>query len=157
MDINFTEAERLKILYGGCFSNPSKEEEAIEVVDKKQDIEAKKVSRRFLSEIIEARCREIFNLINSNLSNQKYNRIILVGGSSQINNLRFLIEEMFDHPIIQIGVPDEKKGIIETPIYAVSIGTILYALKSNLINPGKNGFLMQIKKTAKVWFQDFFS
>ena len=123
-------AEEIKINYGCCDSDKASPREMIDVplVDGRAP---KKITIKDLSEIIEPRVNELFELvtnelIRSKLHNKIASGIVITGGSSLMNNITDVAEKNFKQSV-RIGYPQGISGlkqIIENPRYATGIGLI---------------------------------
>ena len=90
-----------------------------------------------LSSVIEQRYLDIFGLIKQklNLSSLENNipaGIVITGGTSRMEGVAQLAEEVFNSPV-RIGSPSGLIGltdILRNPIYATSVGLVLYSQKS---------------------------
>ena len=123
-------AEEIKINYGCCDSEKASPKEMIDVplVDGRAP---KKITIKDLSEIIEPRVNELFELvinelIRSKLNNKIASGIVITGGSSLMNNITDVAEKNFKQSV-RIGYPQGVSGlkqIIENPRYATGVGLI---------------------------------
>ena len=131
------EAEKIKHTHGCALSSMVRENETIKVPSVKGR-DSKTVSRQILSEIIEARSRELFEMMNNEISLSGYRDIIfsgvvLTGGASSMQGMEDLAEEIFQLPV-RVGIPSEMGGLIDVvnnPMYATSTGLIQYGLRSH--------------------------
>ena len=97
------------------------------------------LERRLLAEVIEARFREIFELIKKDLikSGQQPGiaaGVVLTGGSSLLTGIEELAEDVLEMPV-RIGAPSRLEGLselVESPIYSTAVGLIKYGAESNL-------------------------
>ena len=118
------------------------------------------ISQAMLSEVIEPRMVEIFNLSldeirKSNVMNKLNFGVVITGGGSQLKNTTDLAQEIFNMPV-KIGYPELKDSevskVTNNPRYATAIGIIEYAstqkLKGNR-NSRKTSFLEVIKSFFK--------
>tara|TARA_B100000700_G_scaffold300716_1_gene369181 strand:- start:770 stop:2059 length:1290 start_codon:yes stop_codon:yes gene_type:complete len=118
------------------------------------------ISQAMLSEVIEPRMIEIFNLSldeirKSNVMNKLNFGVVITGGGSQLKNTTDLAQEIFNMPV-KIGYPELKDSevskVTNNPRYATAIGIIEYAstqkLKGNR-NLRKTSFLELIKSFFK--------
>jgi cell division protein FtsA len=132
-------AEEIKTEVGNTISESVPEDEVIEVLGiAGRDASDKKL--RYVSEIIEARMREIlesaYELLNENNNLKMITAgITLTGGASLLKNLDYLTEGIFNMSA-KIGYPDLSKlsGSTErlsSPRFATSVG-ILYQAYANL-------------------------
>lgn len=129
------EAEHIKITYGNCIANTVPQEKIIEI-EGIAGREPKQKKLRYVSEIIEARMREIldmaYNLLNKNNNLKMITAgLTLTGGASLLKNLEFLAEEIFNMST-KIGYPnlENLKGPTEGlyhPKFATSVGILYYA------------------------------
>lgn len=160
------EAEKIKHTYGCALSSMVRENETIKVPSVKGR-DSKTVSRQILSEIIEARSRELFEMMNNEISLSGYRDIIfsgfvLTGGASSMQGMEDLAEEIFQLPV-RVGVPSEMGGLIDvvnSPMYATSTGLIQYGLRSHRKGQvrelqGRNLF-EKIFSRMKDWAEEFF-
>ncbi|MEE2987712.1 MAG: cell division protein FtsA [Nitrospinota bacterium] len=160
------EAEKIKHTYGCALSSMVRENETIKVPSVKGR-DSKTVSRQILSEIIEARSRELFEMMNNEISLSGYRDIIfsgvvLTGGASSMQGMEDLAEEIFQLPV-RVGVPSEMGGLIDVvnnPMYATSTGLIQYGLRSHRKGQvrelqGRNLF-EKIFSRMKDWAEEFF-
>ena len=91
------------------------------------------LSRQALAEVVEPRYDELFTLIQTELRRSGYEElipagIVLTGGTSKMEGASELAEEIFHMPV-RVGLPQYTKGmhdIIRNPIYATSVGLLLY-------------------------------
>jgi cell division protein FtsA len=130
------QAEELKKKYGCASSSIIHENETIEVpgmAGRKNKI----FSRMALASVIEQRYLDIFGLIKQklNLSSLENNipaGIVITGGTSRMEGVAQLAEEVFNTPV-RIGSPSGLIGlsdILRNPIYATAVGLVLYSQKS---------------------------
>ena len=158
-------AEEIKINYGCCDSEKASPKEMIDVplVDGRAP---KKITIKDLSEIIEPRVNELFELVTNELIRSKLNNkiasgIVITGGSSLMNNMTDVAEKNFKQSV-RIGYPQGISGlkqIIENPRYATGIGLIKRG-KMDFDNDKKRKIegnsLVQIFEKMKLWFQGNF-
>jgi len=91
------------------------------------------IDKKLLAEVIEARFREIFQLIKNEIDSSSYGPscaagIVLTGGSSLMNNIIELAEDECQMPAY-VGIPSHSQGLgemVESPAYATSVGLIIY-------------------------------
>ena len=120
-----------------------------------------KISQKILSEVIEPRVREIFELAKAEIEKSNFNGdytfgVILTGGGSKLNGIMKTAYDVFDMPIKK-GLPIndfEVENIdvdILDPRYATAVGLIKYAGQNfnnyNKIN--QNSFITMIKNFIK--------
>ncbi|HAR63338.1 MAG: cell division protein FtsA [Candidatus Margulisiibacteriota bacterium] len=156
------EADRLKILYCHLNKEHYDENNTIEYIMKDNDKELKtNTSEDYLSQIIKARLEEIFKLISQELKKAIGNKapeiIVITGGTSNLPGIDDYATNFFKIPV-RIGIPKDKKEVIESQNYATSIGLVVYAIKSKLIdiNKYKIPSRKKVSNFVKKWFKDFF-
>ena len=151
--ISIEEAEKLKINYGAVASAANTS------VSKKDDIVYGAYSKRKLSEIIEARLEDIFELVEKHL--KKVDRVgllpagvVLVGGGANINGIAEFAKEYLKLPT-RVASPENLGGFKDkanNPVWAVSVGVALMALSQNEIKSsifhGKSGVVLK-------WLRNF--
>ena len=109
----------------------------VQLVDESQTIETpsmggrppRSLSRRNLAEIIEPRIEELLLLIQAEIRNSGFEEVIgsgivLTGGTSRIEGMLELAEEIFHLPVRQ-GLPNYEGSlseVIRNPIYSTGIG-----------------------------------
>ena len=161
-----SEAEKIKHSFGCAYSNLIEEGENIEVPSV-GGREARTVSRQILGEIIEARTREMFELLDQKINESGYREIIssgivLTGGASSMQGMAELAEDVFQSPV-RVGKPYDLGGLIDVannPMYATCTGLIQYGFKRRKMGPvrelqGRNLF-DKIFSRMKDWADEFF-
>lgn len=128
-------AEKLKIKYGSAMPSEVDKKENINLAElgEEEDIE---VNRHEISKIVEARCQEIFDLVNKELKKIGKQRllpagVVLVGGGALIPGIVALAKKELGLPV-EIGIPAHIEGLIEkidSPTFATAIGLILFGLQ----------------------------
>ncbi len=160
------EAEKIKHAYGCAFSPLVRADETIEV-SSVGGREPKTVSRQILSEIIEARSKEMFDMLDMELTNSGYRDIItsgivLTGGASAMEGIADLAESVFQCPV-RVGTPIGLGGLIDVvnnPMYATSTGLVQYGLRVDRSGKtrqlqGRNLF-EKIFSRMRDWAEEFF-
>ena len=108
-----SEAEKIKHSYGCAYPPLVKEDESIEAPSVGGRA-PRTVPRQILSEIIEARTREMFELLDNEISESGYREIIssgivLTGGASSMQGMAELAENVFQSPV-RVGTPIGLEG-----------------------------------------------
>ena len=151
-------AEEIKIKYACALASLAGENETIKVpgVGERGD---RDLSRQALAEVVEPRYDELFTLIQSELRRSGFEDliaagIVLTGGSSKMEGVVELAEEIFHMPV-RIGRPQGVTGltdIVRNPIYSTAVGLLLYGAKQQQVNNrvvvstmGLSGFMGKIK------------
>ncbi|MBM3202882.1 hypothetical protein FJZ55_03090 [Candidatus Woesearchaeota archaeon] len=120
------------------------------------------ISRQNLAEIVGPRYEELLLLIQDELIRTRFAELIpagvvLTGGSSKVQGLVELAEEVFHMPV-RIGIPQSITGlgeVINNPVYSTSVGLLLFG-KQQLAHGGSNSYSGMGLKNAwarmKNWF-----
>lgn len=136
-------AEKIKIKYGSAIPDKIRESEVVSLAQFDPG-EAQRIERKYISEIIQARLGEIFALVSSDL--KKIGKdgmlpagMVLTGGGSKLEDLVEATKEELRLPA-EIGSQIfEMGGFVDKlsdPLYATSVGLLLYSLE----NATRNGF-----------------
>jgi cell division protein FtsA len=159
--ISLSKAEDIKKRYGTCRLNNLIEDETFPVpsVGDRGDVPC---SRKLLTQVITARCAEIFKLLQKDLV--KHNMdvllnggIVLTGGCCALDGIDTVAEKVFGKSV-RIGHPREVAGVqsYSNPSYATGIGLLLYAAKQRRKEKrretGKQ-ISVSMKKSLQ-WFKD---
>ncbi|MDA3934521.1 MAG: cell division protein FtsA [Gammaproteobacteria bacterium] len=157
-------AEELKIRYGCALEMLTSGDESIQVPGV-GDRAAQRLARKTLAQVIEARSREIFQLVQAELQRSGYEHsiragIVITGGASQLEGTVELAEEVFHMPV-RLGSVQKVTGLSEVigkQTYAAAIGMLLqggqYAGRAMQRSYGQNsgGILQRLKS----WYQGEF-
>ncbi len=160
------EAEKIKHSFGCAYSPLIEEGDNIETPSV-GGREPRTVPRQILSEIIEARSREMFELLDHEINESGYREIIssgivLTGGAASMYGMADLAEDVLQSPV-RVGKPIDLGGIVDVvnnPMYATCTGLIQYGFKRNKIGlvrelQGRNLF-DKIFSRMKDWADEFF-
>ena len=147
-------AEEIKIKYGCALASLAGENETIKVpsVGERDD---RDLSRQALAEVIEPRYEELFTLIQAELRRSGFEDlipagIVLTGGTSKMEGVVELAEEIFHMPV-NIGKPKSVAGlsdIVRNPIYATSVGLLQYGLGND---PQSHGAHRSETQSGSIW------
>ena len=147
-------AEEIKIKYGCALASLAGENETIKVpsVGERDD---RDLSRQALAEVIEPRYEELFTLIQAELRRSGFEDlipagIVLTGGTSKMEGVVELAEEIFHMPV-NIGKPKSVAGlsdIVRNPIYATSVGLLQYGLGND---PRSHGAHRRETQSGSIW------
>lgn len=129
-------AEEIKKKYGCALTELAGREESIEVPSV-GDRPPRKLSRQTLAEVIEPRIEELYGLVLAELRRSGFEEVIgsgivLTGGTSRMEGMIDLAEEVFHMPV-RLGVPQfvgGLTGVIHNPIYATGVGLVIYGARS---------------------------
>lgn len=125
-------AEELKIKYACALAKLTGAEETIKVPSVGER-PARDLSRQSLAEVVEPRYEELFNLIQAELRRSGFEDmvaagIVLTGGTSKMEGVVELAEEIFHMPV-RLGSPQSVRGlkdIMNNPIYSTGVGLLIY-------------------------------
>jgi len=125
-------AEEIKIKYACALTQLARADETIKVPGV-GDKPPKELSRQALAEVVEPRYDELFTLVQAELRRSGFEDliaagIVLTGGSSKMEGVIELAEEIFHMPV-SLGSPKHVTGlkdIVRNPIYATGVGLLLY-------------------------------
>ena len=126
----------------------------------------RRLQRRALAEVVEARYEELFTLAyseirRSGLEDRLAAGIVLTGGASKIEGAKELAERVFKIPV-RIGKPNYVTGladIIHNPVYATGVGLLVYAMRQrNMQNDVaiSQPSMKSLWSRMKNWFQGNF-
>ena len=126
-------AEEIKVTHGSCLPSELPKRDIIRLADFIPE-EVATYARRELAEIVEARLRDIFELLQKEL--KKIDRVqllpagvVLVGGSALLPGLIDLTKKEIKLPV-ELGMPQEFLGGLDeriAPSLAVSLGVLKWA------------------------------
>ncbi|MBN1274542.1 MAG: cell division protein FtsA [Candidatus Aminicenantes bacterium] len=127
------EAEKIKKKFGCVTSSLIDEDETIEVPSVGRGKKPRVLPRQILADIIQPRAEEIFRLVDNDIKRMGYEKslnsgIVLTGGTSLLEGLEEVAEEIFDLPVRR-GDPCGIGGLVDraaTPDYSTAVGLILY-------------------------------
>ena len=158
-------AEDIKIAHGSAVSYMASANEiiAIPLVDGR---EPKKITTEVLSQVIEPRITELYELVRNELHRSRMGNaiasgIVITGGSSMMKGMINLGETVFNMPV-RVGVPRDVDGllqVVENPRYATGIGLLKIGrddLEKQLNYKLNGNSVSQIFKRMKMWFQGNF-
>ena len=131
-------AEEIKIKYACALASLARGNETIKVpsVGDRSD---RDLSRQTLAEVVESRYEELFTLIQAELRRSGFEDliaagIVLTGGTSKMEGVVELAEEIFHMPV-SIGKPKGITGlsdIVRNPIYSTAVGLLMYAAEQQM-------------------------
>lgn len=156
-------AEEIKIKYACALAQLARADETIKVPGVGERAQ-RELSRQALAEVVEPRYDELFTLVQAELRRSGYENllaagIVLTGGTSKMEGVIELAEEIFHMPV-RLGVPHSVQGmkdIIQNSIYATGVGLLHYGKKQQIstgTHRRKNP--MSLLKRAKQWLQGNF-
>lgn len=130
-------AEEIKIRYACALAKLTGVDETIKVPSV-GDRPARDLSRQALAEVVEPRYEELFTLIQNELQRSGFEDmvaagIVLTGGTSKMEGVIELAEEIFHMPV-RLGSPVNVKGlkdIVANPIYSTGVGLLMYGMEKH--------------------------
>lgn len=147
----------------------------VQLVDENQTIETpsmggrppRSLSRRNLAEIIEPRIEELLMIVQAEIRKSGFEEVIgsgivLTGGTSRIEGMMDLAEEIFHLPVRQ-GLPNYEGSlseVIQNPIYSTGIGLVQFGHANRSLSIGgslqQKGSVTSLFKRMKGWFKGSF-
>jgi len=155
------EAESIKTRHGVALRQLADANEMIEVPGI-GDRAPRVMSRQTLAEVIEPRAEELFSLVQQVLRESGYEEllssgIVLTGGSSMMQGMVELGEEIFHMPV-RIGMPRYSGGladVVRSPRYATAMGLLLEG--ASQLQQGRvakqSGSVRAVVGRMRDWFQ----
>lgn len=156
-------AEEIKINYACALKNMVSMEENIEVPSV-GGRPSRVMSRHTLSEVIEPRYQELFELIHeeikaSGLEEQIAAGIVLTGGTAKMEGAVEFAEELFQMPV-RVGEPLNVKGLaeyVEDASFATAVGLLQYGREDQLAkHTHKGGNEESLWNRIQSWFKGEF-
>jgi cell division protein FtsA len=158
-------AEEIKIRYACALRQLANPDEEIEVPSVGQR-SPRRLARQTLAEVVEPRYEELMTLIQAELRRSGFEEliaagIVLTGGSSKMEGVVDLAEEVFHMPV-RLGLPQHVSGLVDVvrnPIHATGVGLLIYGQQGRHSNqPDLNvpGKMQSVWERMKNWFQGNF-
>ncbi len=155
-------AEDIKVQYACALTQLANPEETIDVPSVGER-PSRRLARQTLAEVVEPRYEELFTLVQAELRRSGFEDLIaagvvLTGGSSKMEGVVELAEEIFHMPV-RLGMPQHVSGLVDVvknPIYSTGVGLLLFGRKQMQegFSPLKaNGGILERMKS---WFQGNF-
>jgi cell division protein FtsA len=158
-------ADDLKVRYACALRQLAADDETIEVPSV-GDREPRRLARQTLAEVVEPRYEELLSLVQSELRRSGFEEIcaagvVLTGGSSKMEGVIELAEEIFHMPV-RLGYPQHISGLVDVvrnPIHSTGVGLLLFG---NRQQSGLSSFQLEANSEAgilarmKSWFQGNF-
>ena len=158
-------AEEIKIRYACALAQLAHAEESMEVPGV-GDRPPRRLARQTLAEVVEPRYEELLTLVQAELRRSGFEDlvaagIVLTGGSSKMEGLVELAEEIFHMPV-RLGVPHTVTGLVDVvrnPIYATGVGLLMFGhthTGDRYSEAAAGGGFKGIWERMKSWFQGNF-
>jgi len=158
-------AEEIKIKYACALRQLANPDDTIEVPSV-GDREPRRLSRQTLAEVVEPRYEELLSLVHAELRRSGFEDlvaagVVLTGGSSKMEGVVDLAEEVFHMPV-RLGLPRHVTGLVDVvrnPIHATGVGLLLFGYKNQ--SRGETSMFAEsnvgsVLKRMKNWFQGSF-
>jgi len=158
-------AEEIKIKYACALAQLATADESIEVPSVGER-PPRRLARQTLAEVVEPRYEELLTLVQAELRRSGFEDLIaagvvLTGGSSKMEGLTELAEEILHMPV-RIGAPHTVSGltdVVRNPIYATGVGLLMFG-HNNMHERGaqtvSSGSFKSVWDRMKSWFQGNF-
>lgn len=154
-------ADDIKIKFACALRQLANPEETIEVPSV-GDRPPRKLSRQTLAEVVEPRYEELLSLVQAELRKSGFEEIIaagivMTGGSSKMEGVIDLAEEIFHMPV-RLGLPQYVTGlsdVVSNPIHATGVGLLLFGSQHRNGGPSHimaEGGLKGMLGRMKSWF-----
>ena len=158
-------AEEIKIKYACALRQLAGAEETIEVPSV-GDRAPRRLTRQTLAEVVEPRYEELITLVQAELRRSGFEDlvaagIVLTGGTSKMEGVVELAEEIFHMPV-RLGVPHSVTGLVDVvknPIHATGVGLLLFGheqRKTGSLEALSAGNVNALWQRMKSWFQGNF-
>lgn len=137
LHVSISEAERVKLKYGGSVEKYINKNDMIDVTY--SDGTVARESKSKLVYIIQKRLEDIFECVEKEIQKSRIHKdfissgIVITGGCSHLKDIDILARAILENKV-RIGVPQEVNGlknIVKDPIFSTSVGLVLYAAKDN--------------------------
>ena len=154
-------AEEIKIKYACALTQLAGADETIKVPSV-GDRAPRDLSRQALAEVVEPRYEELFTLVQSELRRSGFEDlipagIVITGGSSTMEGVVELAEEIFHMPV-RLACPQAVAGmteVVNNPIYATGVGLLIYGFRQMELGvepPLKQEEQSSLVERMKNWF-----
>ncbi|MGI9392719.1 MAG: cell division protein FtsA [Parvibaculales bacterium] len=151
-------AEKVKLRYGAAHLKPEHRHQEFEVPHIAEEGRVQKINCEKLNRVIIARMEDIFEnvrniLTQTGLNPAIINRIVLTGGSAEMEGIEELAANMLQAKT-RTARPPQQPGQPETassPAFSASIGMLLYAWKSRFDDAYGYGEEQSFAKRIKNW------
>ncbi|QAR34089.1 cell division protein FtsA [Geovibrio thiophilus] len=162
-----SEAERLKIKHG-CVWMPLVSDDEMVNVTTVGGRPPRKISKPVLTQILQARGEEIFQMFKGELQKHKLLElmgagIVVTGGLSNFEGIEELATSVFNTPV-RVGRPINIGGLtdlVSDPRYATAVGLAIYATRkgkagAKLSRGSEDKVFGSIFQRMKGWLKEFF-
>ena len=158
-------ADEIKIKYACALTQLASPDETIEVPSV-GDRPSRRLARQTLAEVVEPRYEELLGLVQAELRRSGFEDlcaagVVLTGGSSKMEGVIELAEEVFHVPV-RLGYPQHIIGLTDVvcnPIHATGVGLLLYGHQhrdDRRVDTSMNSSSKGVFEKMKRWFQGNF-
>jgi cell division protein FtsA len=157
-------AEDIKIKYGCALEQLAGSEETIQVPSVGERT-SRRLARQTLAQVVEARYRELFSLVNAELRRSGYENLVssglvLTGGAAKVEGAVDLAEEVFHMPV-RLATPQYVTGlsdVVSNPVHATGVGLLIYGSQVESAGRRFDGRSdgMSLVERIKTWFRGEF-
>lgn len=160
------EAEKIKQKYGCVLTSLVQKDETIEVPSV-GGRNPRILSRQILSEVLEPRVEEIFQLVRQEVVRSGFEDrlaagVVVAGGSSILEGVPELAEQVFNLPVRR-GVPRSVGGLVDVvrnPMYAAGVGLVMMGGQgthgAERAQPVEKTTYGRLKGRVKEWITEIF-
>ncbi len=156
------DAEKIKRKCGCALAAMVDDEETIEVASV-GGRRPRVIARRILSEILQPRAEEVFNLVWDEIRRAGYEKslnsgIVLTGGAALLDGVAEVAEQIFDLPIRR-GCPADLGGLVDhinSPVFATAAGLLRYGQRAHADESSHAGAVGWLAGRVKGLFKEFF-
>jgi cell division protein FtsA len=159
------EAERIKQRYGCALASLVDKQDMIEVPSV-GGREPRVMGRQILSEILEPRVEEIFQLVHREIDRNGFSEmltsgVVITGGSTLLPGMTELAEEVMAVPVRR-GSPRGIGGLVDvvkSPIYATGVGLVVYGAKHadrRMFRIREENVFKKVKGRMREWLEEVF-
>jgi len=159
------EAERIKQKYGCSMASMVDKQDMIEVPSV-GGREPRVMGRQILSEILEPRVEEIFQLVHREIERNGFaemltSGVVITGGSTLLPGMNELAEEVMGVPVRR-GTPRGIGGLVDvvkSPIYATGVGLVVYGAKHQdrrMFRIREENVFKKVKGRMREWLEEVF-
>ncbi|HEY0880529.1 MAG TPA: cell division protein FtsA [Archangium sp.] len=158
-------AERLKQKFGCALTALVDKSDMIEVPSV-GGREPRAMGRQILSEILEPRVEEIFQLVHHEVERNGFSElltsgVVITGGSTLLPGMTELAEEIMGVPVRR-GVPRGIGGLVDvvkSPVYATGVGLVVYGARHqdrSMFRIREENVFKKVKRRMGEWLQEVF-
>ncbi len=158
-------AEDIKIKYACALRQLANPDDTIDVPSA-GDRESRQLSRQTLAEIVEPRYEELLSLVLAELERSGFKDlvaagVVLTGGSSRMEGVVDLAEEIFHMPV-RLGIAQNVTGLVDVvrnPIYATGVGLLLFGFQNQRLEQNAlsgESVVAGVFNRVRSWFQGSF-